>query len=292
MRSICCEAVLPGSGSKNYIVSLIFISFIFVKTYVFISPKVTDYFSELSMLLLIVYMTNLSLKVLREKGIDQNSKETILAIMVPGLDLLFYGKRITGIFVIIIWFSTSSIHQLAPILFITGYLLIYRRIFEFKKLLVVFIVYNFLIEIPIIYMETIKNKEVKIVSGSMEPTIKVGKKYLIKVTDDIEIGDIGAFKQSDVFSHEFVKRVVGVGGDKILLQDNILYVNDKKINEITYSEKGELISGRTIVIPENSVYVLGDNTEDSYDSRDFGAIDRKYLYGKIVKSLDELEGLK
>lgn len=289
MKNICCEAVLPGSGSKNYMLSSVFIILIFIKTYIFITPGVTNYVFELSVLVLIMYVANLLLKVSREKGIDQKSKETILAIIIPGLDLLFYGKRITGIFVIVIWFSISSIHLLASLLLTAGYLLAYRRIFEFKKLLIVFVAYSLFVDIPVIYIETIKNQEVEVVSGSMEPTIKVGKKYLIRVTDDVKVGDIGAFKPSNVFSHEFVKRIVGVGGDRVLLQDNILYVNGKKINDITYSEKGELISGREIVIPENSVYVLGDNTEDSYDSRYFGAIDRKYLYGKIVKSLNELE---
>ncbi len=119
----------------------------------------------------------------------------------------------------------------------------------------------------------------------MEPVIKSGEEYLIKVTKDIKNGDIAAFKPSNVFPHEFIKRVVGKEGDTLLLKNNILYVNGKKLNNVFYLEKGGLISGKEIIIPPNSVYVLGDNTKDSYDSRDFGAINNKYLYGKVIKNL-------
>lgn len=289
MKNLCCEAVIPGSSSKNCIVSLIFISLIFLKAYVFVSPGVTNYAPELSILLLIIYLVNLSMKVSREKNIDIRSKETILALMIPGLDLLFSGKKKVGIFVVITWVLISSVDQFASILFTAGYLLIYRRIFESRKLTIVFLAYSLLVEIPITYIETVKNQEIKVISRSMEPTIKVNNHYLVKVTDKIGIGDIGAFKPSDVFPAIFIKRIVGMEGDRILLKENVLYVNGKTINDVVYSERGGLIPGEEIVIPKNSVYVLGDNSEDSYDSREFGVIDRKYLYGKIIKNLDRLE---
>ena len=56
--------------------------------------------------------------------------------------------------------------------------------------------------------------------------------------------------------------------------------------------KGNLMEKKEIIVSKNKVYVLGDNTANSYESREFGMIDKKYLYGKIVKGLGSKNVLK
>jgi signal peptidase I len=84
-------------------------------------------------------------------------------------------------------------------------------------------------------------------------------------------------------SKSFIKRVIGVGGDRIRIADGRTYVNGKAtledyvpstyMDERTYQE---------IVIPQNSYFVMGDHRSLSNDSRDFGPVKSSFIYGKAV----------
>lgn len=80
-----------------------------------------------------------------------------------------------------------------------------------------------------------------------------------------------------------IKRVIGVPGDEIDIKDGYLYLNGKKLEE-TYAN-GETISREfklPIKIPENKLFVLGDNRMVSKDSRMFGLVDYKQVEGKAI----------
>ncbi|GAE01071.1 signal peptidase I [Clostridium botulinum B str. Osaka05] len=80
-----------------------------------------------------------------------------------------------------------------------------------------------------------------------------------------------------------IKRVIGVPGDEVDIKDGYLYLNGKKLEE-TYAN-GETISREfklPIKIPENKLFVLGDNRMVSKDSRMFGLIDYKQVEGKAI----------
>ncbi|CAM2976162.1 signal peptidase I [Clostridium sporogenes] len=80
-----------------------------------------------------------------------------------------------------------------------------------------------------------------------------------------------------------IKRVVGVPGDEIDIKDGHLYLNGKKLEE-SYV-KGETIKREfklPIQVPENKLFVLGDNRMISKDSRIFGLIDYKQVEGKAI----------
>ncbi|NFP91952.1 signal peptidase I [Clostridium sporogenes] len=80
-----------------------------------------------------------------------------------------------------------------------------------------------------------------------------------------------------------IKRVIGVPGDEVDIKDGYLYLNGKKLEE-TYAN-GETISREfklPIKIPENKLFVLGDNRMISKDSRIFGLIDYKQVEGKAI----------
>ncbi len=283
--SLCYEAILPGLGIRNYTISLIFIILQLTATYIYITPNIIDYSKKLYITLSLLYLLNFIIRFLKTSKVNNRAKEIALSIFLPGLDLLFYRSKVTGIFIMTIFLFSSYINSLLPMFLSIIYLLFYKKVSEFKNLTITLIMFFLFIDIPIAYFETIKNKDTIITTGSMEPTLKVGQRYFMRYTDNIKTGDVGIFINSNVYFTAFTKRIVAMEGDRIKLKNNTLYINDTKVDNIKYTPRGSLIDNKTIIVPKGKVYVLGDNTDNSYDSRDFGVIDKKYLSGKIIKGL-------
>ena len=82
-----------------------------------------------------------------------------------------------------------------------------------------------------------------------------------------------------------VKRVIGLPGEKLSFKNGYVYVNGARLDESYISgnitSEGELGKG-PIKVEKDEVFCMGDNREDSEDSRDFGAIRKKYIIGKVV----------
>ncbi len=83
----------------------------------------------------------------------------------------------------------------------------------------------------------------------------------------------------------YIKRVIGVPGDHIVIKDGILYINDEPQNE-SYVQPGIVTDNGNgyctdIVVPENSVFVMGDNRPQSTDSRCFGCIPLEKIESKV-----------
>ena len=83
----------------------------------------------------------------------------------------------------------------------------------------------------------------------------------------------------------YIKRVIGVPGDHIVIKDGNVYINDKLFKEdylqpgvITTNGKGNCID---ITVPDNSVFVMGDNRSQSTDSRCFGCIPLEKIESKV-----------
>ncbi len=81
----------------------------------------------------------------------------------------------------------------------------------------------------------------------------------------------------------YVKRVVAVAGDIVSFQGGYLYINGERMEEdyiegYTYANYGEY----PLIVPEGEVYVLGDNRENSLDSRMFGTVPIKLIESKVV----------
>ncbi len=93
----------------------------------------------------------------------------------------------------------------------------------------------------------------------------------------------------------FIKRIIAVSGDYFEIKDNILYLNGVAINEehinINNSNKKEfkITSGK---VPKGYVYVLGDNRDNSNDSRVFGFVPIKNLRGKALTKVWPIGGIK
>ena len=87
----------------------------------------------------------------------------------------------------------------------------------------------------------------------------------------------------------YVKRVVGVRGDRVEIEGNKLKINGEILEEdyIQGSTVGEV----DITVSEGNVFVLGDNRENSLDSRELGEIDINKIEGKVVFRLFPLKGI-
>ena len=133
----------------------------------------------------------------------------------------------------------------------------------------------------------------KIPSGAMKQTILVGDHILIdKLTYDKSSpmrGDIIVFKFPVELEKDFIKRVVGLPGDTIEGRDKIIYVNNEKLEEPYAVHTDPYINPKgaksrdnfgPITVPENALFVIGDNHDESFDSRFWGFVDRKNIKGK------------
>ena len=129
----------------------------------------------------------------------------------------------------------------------------------------------------------------EVLGNSMYPTYKNGE-YLManKLTyrfGEPRRGDVIIFKYSD--TQDFIKRIIGIPGDNIMVKDGKVYVNGTQLDDTTYLEEtvytsgGDyLTEGETITIGESQYFVLGDNRPHSSDSRTFGPIEENQIKGK------------
>jgi signal peptidase I len=124
------------------------------------------------------------------------------------------------------------------------------------------------------------------VSGlSMEPHIQSGEFVLINTfayrLRRPKRGDIVAFRHEGDDREVFIKRVVGVPGDRIRIDRGRVYTGGAPLDEPYVKEPDDRSFGE-VVVPANSVYVLGDNRANSEDSRFFGAVGDDRLIGRAI----------
>lgn len=109
-------------------------------------------------------------------------------------------------------------------------------------------------------------------SGSMEPTIMTGERVLgwrlSYLFSKPERGDVIIFRYPDDESKEFIKRVIGLPGETVTIQDGKVYINDSDTPLAEeYLQVVPVGSFGPYTVPEDSYFVLGDNRNNSKDSR-------------------------
>lgn len=129
----------------------------------------------------------------------------------------------------------------------------------------------------------------EVVGNSMHPTYKNGE-YLManKISYKLhkpERGDVVIFKYSD--TQDFIKRIIGLPGDTVMLKDGNIYINGVKLEESDYLSESiytngqeYLKEGQSITVPDGEYFVCGDNRNHSSDSRAFGPVKLQNIKGK------------
>jgi signal peptidase I len=128
---------------------------------------------------------------------------------------------------------------------------------------------------------------VKVEGGSMEPGLEDQERIFINKLvyrwENIGHGDIVVFRYPRDPRKSFIKRVIGIPGDRVRIAFGHVFLNDKAIEE-DYVPR-EFLDSRSYpetIIPPGAYFVLGDHRSMSNDSRDFGPVPRSYIYGKAV----------
>ena len=155
-----------------------------------------------------------------------------------------------------------------------------RKIFELVKsiaisLIIAVFIINFMFQIVTVNGE------------SMVPSLQNNDRLVLekisKRITDTKRNDIVVIKYPADISQRLIKRVIAVAGDKVKINNNILYINDKIVNEY-YKNENFMRDYDEIVVPKDSIFVLGDNRNFSKDSRssDVGFVKLNLLEGKAV----------
>ncbi len=149
----------------------------------------------------------------------------------------------------------------------------------------------------------------KIPSGSMEPTLLVGDhllvnrmSYVVKMpfTDTVLLatgkpkrGDIIVFRYPEDPSKDYIKRVIATEGEKVEIRNKAIHINGKRIADpwghyrpehgsrafVPFVDKDNL---DPVTVPKDSYFVMGDNRDNSLDSRYWGYVNKKHLVGRAL----------
>ena len=153
-----------------------------------------------------------------------------------------------------------------------------------------------------LFIRTFIVQAFKIPSGSMEPTLLVGdhilvnkfiygiklpfiRKTIIPISKP-ERNDVVVFIYPLDKSKDYIKRAIGLPGDQIEIKGQNVYINGRLFKDTYgfYSEGNKKTAGRTAIgpltVPENHLFMMGDNRDHSYDSRFWGFVPMSYVKGK------------
>lgn len=128
---------------------------------------------------------------------------------------------------------------------------------------------------------------VRVDGTSMLPTLEDQERVFVNKFvyrfERIERGDVIVFRYPLEPSKSYIKRIIAGPGDRIRIENGMVFVNGLQIDE-TYvpAMYEDLRSYSEIVVGPHSYFVMGDHRNLSRDSRDFGPVDESYIYGKAV----------
>jgi signal peptidase I len=156
-----------------------------------------------------------------------------------------------------------------------------------------------------LFIRTFVIQAFKIPSGSMKPTLLIGDHILVNKfiygvkipfldftvipIKDPQRGDIVVFKFPEDPKKDFIKRVIGVPGDTVQIRNKKVYINDEAIEDPygTFMDPHVIPGGAQprdnlapVTVPPDSLFVMGDNRDHSYDSRFWGLVDLSAIKGK------------
>jgi signal peptidase I len=161
-----------------------------------------------------------------------------------------------------------------------------------------------------LFVRTFVFQAFKIPTGSMKPNLLVGDHLLVNKfifapaatpierallpTRDIRRGDIIVFKFPEEPDRDFIKRVIGLPGETLELKNQTVFINGAPLVEpyahflfppAAEGEEGSLDLRRRygpVTVPDGQLFMMGDNRDDSQDSRYWGFLPRSYVKGRAL----------
>jgi signal peptidase I len=174
------------------------------------------------------------------------------------------------------------------------------KIIEYLEAIIIAILIAF-------FIRTFVIQAFKIPSGSMKPTLLIGdhllvnkfiygvkipfiRKTMISISEP-KRGDVVVFIYPEDRSKDFIKRVIGVGGDTIEIRNKKIFLNGLPYHDANGVYVDDFIIPGSIqprdnfgpfTVPKGSLFTMGDNRDQSYDSRFWGVVDMKDVLGKAM----------
>lgn len=128
----------------------------------------------------------------------------------------------------------------------------------------------------------------RVPSGSMENTI-MPKNHLFAfrlsyIFSEPKRGDIIIFKYPDNEKEKFVKRIIGLPGEEVRIDDTNIYINGQLLEEDYLKEPMNINNHSTFNVPQGTYFVMGDNRNSSWDSRNWDNpfVDEDKILGKLI----------
>lgn len=139
---------------------------------------------------------------------------------------------------------------------------------------------------------TLAGRVIRVVGSSMVPTLHENDLLLLwSVGYTPQRGDVIVLRKESFMSYPVVKRVIATGGEHVTVDyttgtvsvDGVV-LDEPYINELMVDTGSPNMTVLDVTVPEGSVYVLGDNRNNSSDSRhqDLGTVDERYILGKAL----------
>ena len=163
------------------------------------------------------------------------------------------------------------------------------KIYLFWKEVFSYIFYLFMVTLIAFVLVLVFGMRVSTIGVSMEPTLAHGQEVLINRMSYIlfkpECGDIIAFKPNgNEKSHYYIKRVIAGPGETVQIIGGQIYVNEKPLEKYSYDRiETAGLAATPYLLGENEFFVLGDNRNNSEDSRsgNIGAVQRDDIVGRV-----------
>jgi len=155
-----------------------------------------------------------------------------------------------------------------------------------------------------LFIRTFVVQAFKIPSPSMVPTLLVGDHILVNkflfgfrvpfadgkiiAIREPERGDVIVFRYPRDRKLDFIKRCVAVGGETVEVREKQVFINGEAVEfeQAVFLDEGSLLTGRDtfgpVTVPDGKVFVMGDNRDNSNDSRFWGYVDLKDVKGKAM----------
>ena len=167
--------------------------------------------------------------------------------------------------------------------------------YELVKTLMFFVVMAIILKASVV-------EAFKIPSSSMVPTLEIGDHILVNklsygfrlplMTETVfdyripERGDVVVFTLPEDSGTNIIKRVIGVPGDTIQVKGMKLYINGQvfdKDSDYAIWVRGGVKDFGPVVVPPGKIFMLGDNREDSFDSRYWGPVPIELIRGRAIR---------